>query len=133
MVEVLSFALLLQLVAPSTSRLTLDGGSIYPPRQTVSYRWNCPDGLVTVDITQVHGSPPRLARAVYGGVPIADAIRGQISAAVSRFRTVESISPRCLTGGGIRLLFGGLFRDEYPARKHVVTVKFGRHRRLEIG
>lgn len=75
----------------------------------------------------------KLARAVYGGVPIADAIRGQISAAVSRFRTVESISPRCLTGGGIRLLFGGLFRDEYPARKHVVTVKFGRHRRLEIG
>jgi hypothetical protein len=81
-------------------------------------------------LAQVHGSPTKLVRALYGGVQITGRVGPQISKAIGRFRTVETVSPRCLTGGGIWLMFGGLLRDENPSRKHVVSVKFGRRGQL---
>ena len=127
MLSILSAVLLSQIGSPAPSQVIIDGGSMYPRKQIVSYRFTCPDGVVTVDVTQVHGLPPKVTRALYGDAPITAEIGPQISRAISALRTVESVSPRCLTGGGIWLIFGGLLRDENPSRRHVVSVQFGRH------
>lgn len=129
MLSILPLVTLLQ-AASATPPVVLDGGSMYPPKQTVAYHFTCPDGVVTVEVAQVHGSPPRLARALYDGVQITRRIGPQISEAIGRFRSVETVSPRCLTGGGIWLMFGGLLRDENPSSKHIVSVTFDRQGRL---
>lgn len=105
---------------------TLDGGSVYPAKQAVTYSWACPDGKVTLEIAQTKGSSPTVERALYGSASIARRARVPINAAIQEFRTVESISPRCLTGGGIRLILGGLFRNENPSTRHIVSLRIRR-------
>ena len=128
----LSLLILLQIASPAPSAIKLDGGSIYPASETVTYNWACPDGRVTLEVVQTEGSVPKIGGAFYGGTSIAQQARTSISAAIKRFRTVESISPRCLTGGGIWLLFGGLFRDEIPSRRHVVSLRISRTGQVSV-
>lgn len=115
-----------RVVSPAASKIVLDGGSAYPARQSVTCRWACPEGLVTIEIAQSKGSYPVIERATYGTRSVIERAGKAIGSAIRTFRTVESISPRCIAGGGISLIFAGLSRGEVPATRHVVAVKLSR-------
>lgn len=117
---------LLILTLASSSKVVLDGTSVYPASQSVTYRWACPDGRVTIEIAQTKGSSPSVERATYASASIAQQVRTPINAAIKHLRTVESISPHCLTSGGISLIFAGLSRDEVPAKRQMVAIKISR-------
>ena len=128
----LALVLLLHVSSPVVGEITLDGGSSHPAEQTVSYSWSCSDGLVTIDVAQMGGSPPSVVRATYGRSNLIKRVSPELNKAIGRFRTVESISPRCLDVGGIWLMFSGLFRDENPSRRHVVSVQMSRRGHLSF-
>ena len=118
--------LMLFVLAAAQPAPVIDGGSIYPASQTVTYNWACPDGRVTLEIAQTKGFYPKIGRALYGGTSITRRVQQPMNGAIHRFRTVESVSPRCLTGGGIHLIVGGLFRDENSSARHTVSLEISR-------
>ena len=117
---------MLILTLASPSKILLDGSSVYPASQSVTYRWACPDGWVSIEIAQTKGSSPRIGRATYASASIAEKVRTPIHAAIRRLLTVESISPRCLRSGGISLMLAGLSRDQVPAKRLVVAIRISR-------
>lgn len=127
-----SLLFLSQVASPPSSKIMLDGSSTYPARQSVTYRWACPDGLVTIEVAQSKGSYPTIERATYGTRSVIESARKVIGPAIRTLRTVESISPRCIARGGISLIFAGLSRGEVPATRHVVAVKLSRSGEVSV-
>jgi len=112
--------------------LIIDGGSVYPPEQSVSYNFRCPDGMVTMEIAQKHQGTPIVMKLRYGGHPIARAAIERINRTLRQIRTVASVAPRCFTGGGMQMLLGGVTRKPATDERTIITLNIDATGRVQI-
>lgn len=123
-------SLLLLTPAPQSlnaRRVTIDGDSSYPAAQQISYSYDCPDGRVILSVYQKDGGYPLLHAFKYENRSLLRTARPSVEKALRQLRTLESVSPRCLTGGGVRLLMGGLPRAHSSLQRQIITVRVDRH------
>jgi hypothetical protein len=129
----LSLAMFLSaLSVPSSEHIRLDGDDSYPRVQVVSYTYWCPDGMVLMEVKQKQGSPPMVKKFSYGERAFDRTTRASVDQALAQLRTLESVSPRCLTGGGIRVLLIGLARNESALRQQIITVRVDKQRHVSV-
>jgi hypothetical protein len=113
--------------------VTLDGGSSLPTRQSNSYTFRCPDGDVTIEVGQERGEYPVLQKLIYSRRSLLSSAAIRVNDALRQFRALESVSPRCLTGGGAQVLLAGLKRDEIPRRQVAFMLTIDKGGRVSLG
>ena len=97
--------------------VVLDGQSTLWTEQTALRSFRCPDGSdAQLEFTQKRGSPPTITLFRLRGRDVLGTSRAAIDRLLQQFRTVESVSPRCLRGGGVQVLLGGLRREPGSGR-----------------
>lgn len=99
---------------------TLDGESSLPVWTSSSYRFKCADGVISMTVVRERGEAPVLSKLDYSGRSLLRAAIGPINDYFKQLRNLESVSPRCVTGGGAQLLLAGLRRDKVPRQRFVV-------------
>ena len=128
------FALAFAVAPPACAqKVVLDGESKLPARESVAYTFQCDDSTsVRLSITQLRHGYPRVTQLISSKHGLPSASRQAVDDALRSFRKVESVSPRCLTSGGVQMLLGGLGRSDVPSRRVVVAVKIDSTGRLSI-
>jgi hypothetical protein len=101
----------------------LDGGSSLWAEKSASYAFKCAGGShAKLKFEQKRGEYPVLTKFDYSGRPVLGSLSKSINSALQRFWTVENVSPRCLKGGGVQVLLGGVSRED-PKRRAAILLR----------
>jgi hypothetical protein len=68
----------------------------------------------------------------YSGRSLLRVAKMPIDKFLGQLRSLETVSPRCLTAGGAEMLLGGTKRDEVPSKHFVVGVTIDKHGRVSL-
>ena len=117
---------------PPSQMPMLDGETSSWTEQSASYTFKCAGGTsAELVFTQTRGGSPVLAKFAYSGKLVVRPPADALAKALEDFRTVESVSPRCVNGGGAQVLVGGLGRSK-PAKRRVFMLKVDKTGKLSI-
>lgn len=132
LIRLLAVSLVASSAVADAQEPKLDGGSSLPAQQSNSYRFQCPDGQVVIEVSQKRGDYAVLTKLNYSNRRLSLG-SNQINEALRKFRALGSVSPRCLTGGGAQILLAGLKRDETPRREVAFIITIDKHGQISLG
>lgn len=121
--------LLLATGAHAQSQPMLDGESSTPTTVRTTYDFTCSGteapGKYRLVLSRDGGGAVQVAELVGRGRAVSAGEIGKIKGALARFAYVDAVTPRCLLGGGAKLLMGGANRNDGTgaAARAVVAVE----------
>lgn len=103
-------------------QVTFDGGAIRPLEQRVSYNFRCPAGVFVLEVKQRRDDVPTVTGISFRSRTLTRTAGGPINSVLAKLRTLESVSARCRSHGGLIMFMAGLERDRVPAHRLVTGV-----------
>lgn len=114
------------------AEITLDGGVVNPIEQRLDYEIRCPDGIVTLNLSQKGHAAPTLLHISYAGKSLDHISLGPANGFLRQLRTLNTVFPRCLTSGGVLVHMSGLKRGSDPSQKISAVIRVDSRGRLTM-